>query len=317
MILTTRSISTFLLRSAALAALFLAAPVSRGALSFVFDYSSAPEFTAPGIGATRTAAFEQAALTLGSFFADTAILQFKVVSENANTTTLASAGSDLVSGDPGFLRTIAQAKAITGVDLNGLDPDGNVNWNFVHNWDYGDNVTTGFDFKSTVIHELCHALGFISYIGAPGSNSGTTWTTMDSFITDKNGAPMINPTTFAFDTSKNGVIIGGSVSGNANGVHFSGPQAMAANSGARVPFFSPTTYSAGSSGSHLDDAYYTTVNLLMESATDVGPGARTFSAIEVGIFKDLGYTLVPEPGSALLVLGAGAALLVRRWRLVA
>ncbi len=304
-----------LLRLATAASLLASAPLSRAAISFVFDYSSAPEFTAPGIGATRTAAFEQAAFTLGSFFANTAILQFKVVSENAMTDTLASAGSGLVSGDPGFHRTIAQTKAITGVDTNGFgfgaaNADGEVNWNFVHNWDYGDNVTTGFDFKSTVIHELCHALGFVSSIGAAGTNTGNAWQIMDSFITDKNGAAMINPTTFAFDTSKNGVITGG----NGNGVHFSGPQAITGNLGGRVPFFSPGTYADGSSGSHLDDLFFNTVNLLMESATDVGPGARTFSAIEEGIFRDLGYTLVPEPGSALLLVCAGGMLLIRRQR---
>lgn len=308
------TIPTGLLGLATAASLLASAPLSRAALSFVFDYSSAPEFSAPVVGATRTAAFEQAALTLGSFFANTAILQFKVVSENANTSTLASASSGLVSGDPGFLRTIAQAKALTGVDENGATADGDVNWNFFHNWDYTDAVGAGFDFKSTVIHELCHALGFVSYIGNIGTNTGTSWTIMDSFITDKNGAPMINPTTFAFDTSKNNVIIGGSMAGNANGVHFSGPQGLAANGSARIPFFSPTPYQDGSSGSHLDDDFYTTVNLLMEAATLPGPGARTFSAIEEGIFKDLGYTLVPEPGSALLLVCAGGMLLIRRQR---
>ena len=297
----------YLFHVVACAALLLASAQSQANLSFVFDYTSAPDFTAP-----RKAAFESAALSLGSFFTNTATLNFKVNSESVNNTTLASASSDSSSpAGAGFFRTVAQNKAISGVDSNGAAPDGDVNWNFFHNWDLDDSIAgNAFDFKSTVIHELCHALGFISYIGAAGSNTGNTnWTTFDQFLTNTSGADMINHSTFVFDTSKNSVITGG-----INGVRFSGSQAMAANSGTRISIFSPNPYQDGSSGSHLDDAFYTSANLLMESATDTGPGARTFSAIEAGIFRDLGYTLIPEPGSVLLLVMAGGALLCRRHR---
>ena len=62
----------------------------------------------------------------------------------------------------------------------------------------------------------------------------------------------------------------------------------------------------------MDDDYFNgtiAAELLMNSATGAGPGIRTFSAIEIGILKDIGYTaIIPVPaaiwllGSALLAL---------------
>ena len=63
--------------------------------------------------------------------------------------------------------------------------------------------------------------------------------------------------------------------------------------------------------SHLDDQTFTDNDLtaknakqLMNSATDPGPGVRTLSPIELGILKDLGYTVAAvapaQPNAAAL-----------------
>jgi hypothetical protein len=63
--------------------------------------------------------------------------------------------------------------------------------------------------------------------------------------------------------------------------------------------------------SHLDDDTYTgSMEKLMNAASDTGLGVRTLSAIEIGILKDLGYTMVSQStGAAVLFLGL---MLVRR-----
>lgn len=85
-----------------------------------------------------------------------------------------------------------------------------------------------------------------------------------------------------------------------------------------VPIYTPTTWSLGSSGSHTDDLTFNGTsysNLLMNAATEMGPGLRTLSSYETGILQDIGYTIVPEPGSAALCLtGACAAYLFHRRR---
>ena len=101
-----------------------------------------------------------------------------------------------------------------------------------------------------------------------------------------------------------------------SGLYFKGTNAVAANGGNLVPLFSPTTWSSGSSGAHMDDAFYIGGNKqLMNSATGNGPGIRTFSPLEVGIFKDIGYTTfgIPEPASTFL-FGLGALVMFRRRR---
>lgn len=290
---------------AAVASIFSAVSANAG-LTFEFTY---------GVGAgiwtaERRTALDQSAAMIGAYFSNyTATLTFAVTGENANTSTLASAGSDLVNSGSGFFDTIVQQKIITNglTDANGGTADGTINWNFYHTWDLTDTVAGGaYDFKSTAMHEILHAAGFLSYVGAAGSNTGTTWTKMDSLMTNSAGVAAINPTTFAWDTGFNSLITQTAPGvPNTTGLFLKGTEAFAANGSAVIPLYCPTPFESGSSVSHLDDNTYTGVNSkLMNAATNAGPGVRTLSAIELGILKDIGYSNVspvPEPGSAVLI----------------
>ncbi|HEX8295974.1 MAG TPA: PEP-CTERM sorting domain-containing protein [Chthoniobacteraceae bacterium] len=309
------------------AALFTCAPASHGILSFSFTYLDQNQgFNDPQLGQQRRSAFENAALTLGSFFVNTAVLTFSVNGSEQNDDVLAAAGSGMNIGAAGFFNTFAQGKAISNglTDGNGNAADGDVTWNFQdHAWDYDDTIDPNqFDFKSTVIHELIHALGFSSNIDSSGrgleekaSGQPDVFSTFDRFLTNQAQQNLVNLNTFAFDTSKQSTLTSGGTNNPAQGVHFSGANARAANGGAPVPIFSPTPYENGSSGSHLSDTFYNTTDLLMEAATLPGQGPRSLSAIEIGILKDLGYTMVPEPGSLVLLGFASATILgLRRSR---
>ena len=296
-------------------------------MTFNFNYQdgAGAGFHDPTLGAIRQAALQQAADALGGYFQHTATITINVTSFNlASHGTLATAGSDLSFGGSGYFRTIVQEKIITNGanDLNGAADDGTAVFNFGQLWGYSGTVSAAaYDFKSTAMHEMAHALGFLSQIdasgrGAQGNPSGNpdAWAVFDDWLTDNTGGGLINDTTFAFDTSKTGVLAGGS----ANGVFFSGPNARAAFGGQRVPIYSPNPYENGSSGSHTDDNTFGGAGaFLMNAAADTGPGIQTLSGIELGIFQDLGYTVVPEPGALTLLLAGLASMILRfRWRLL-
>ncbi len=223
--------------------------------------------------------------------------------------TLASAGSDLISNS-GFSSTVVQNKKIlTGVDSNGTAADGTIDWNFGYGWGYFATVPAGsYDFQSTAMHELMHTYGFLSVVDKAGNNTVENWTIFfDKYMVDKNGNSVFNGTTF--NTASNANLTGGV----SNGMFFGGANAMAANGGNPVPLYSPNPWESGSSMSHLNDDYYTGANQkLMNASSDTGLGVRTLSTIEIGIMKDLGYTMVSSSPPTVAVLFIGLMLVRRR-----
>lgn len=212
--------------------------------------------------------------------------------------TLASAGSGLVSGLPGFWPTVVQKKLVAGTDANGSAADGRIQWNFGYAWDLGDVIADDhFDFTSVVLHELVHSLGFITTVGAPGDNPETTRQKYDRFIVTANGTKVIDSRYRWIDAFDANLLGGG------GGLYFGGANAVAAYGGP-VPLYTPAEWSSGSSMHHLDDETFTGDDeKLMNAATGTGPGARVLSDIEIGILRDLGYHVVPQaPSSATAML---------------
>ena len=301
-----------------LAALALATGLSgaqnAGAVvTFQFNYKDAA-----GVGFNDPAhpeykaSLEAAAQITGSYFAHTATVVMTVTSSNdANSSTLASAGSSFVfpSEGGGFLQYVVQTKVITNgaTDANGADDDGTVDVNFGQSFQYDANSPTApgkIDFRATMIHELTHALGFSSLISQTPTVGPKYYSTFDSFLTDATGAPLIDKTTFAFDQSKTFTLTGGNStlmdSPSATGEYFSGPTAIARFDNKRIPIFSPSPYKGGSSGSHVDDNTRATKFYLMASAVEAASTSmgmnmpRTYTTAEEGIMKDLGYTLASD-----------------------
>ena len=91
------------------------------------------------------------------------------------------------------LNTVVQNKLLTGIDSNGSAADGSIEVNFRNPWAYGDSVSSSqYDFKSTMMHEMLHAYGFLAYVDEAGWNTGTNWTKFDSFIVTNVGTKVIN-----------------------------------------------------------------------------------------------------------------------------
>jgi hypothetical protein len=279
-------------------------PVGTPRITFSFDYGSGSQLWS----SAARAELQSAAIYLSSYFVATqpVDITYDVVGQfSLLGPTLAFSGSDLTSTDSGFYPTVVQNKILTGQDSNGAAADGTITWNFGYSWAYGDSVGTGqYDFESTAMHELLHTFGFISAVDSAGNNTGTNWTTFDSFIVTSNGTSVIGGDD-KWKTAYNTNLTGGN-----GGLYFGGAGAVAAY-GHRVPLYTPNPWQSGSSMSHLDDNTFTgSITQLMNAASDTGIGVRTLSSFEIGIMKDLGYTMVSQsPGAAVLIL---ALMLVRR-----
>ena len=142
------------------------APQARSVVTFDFQYADAAGvgFNDPNHPEYKTA-LAGAGQTMGSYFAHTATITIRVTSiNNPNSATLATAGSGLVSpnGRAGFFRTVVQGKVISNgaTDLNGADPDGELNVNLGGRFQFNPDGALGanqVDFRATIIHELTHA----------------------------------------------------------------------------------------------------------------------------------------------------------------
>ena len=274
-------------------------------LTFTFTYGTGDQYwTEPARDALQWAAD-----TLASYLVvDTPVnLTFSITADKApDSDTLASAGSDLTTDKVGFYNTVVQSKVLTGVDANGSAADGEIDVNLGIDWAFGESVGSDqYDFKSTMLHELLHAFGFLSYIDEAGYNTGRNWAEFDRFVVDQDGTAVIG-TDFRFKNAYETNLTGGD-----GGLWFGGSNAVDAYGGL-VPIYTPDPWEPGSSGSHLDDFTFTGADTqLMNAAADSGPGVRVISAVELGILEDIGYTVNPQPSAALLFLGM---LFLRRKR---
>jgi VCBS repeat-containing protein len=265
-------------------------------VSFTFNYGTGSQYWTP----QSRAALELAATKVASYLvvsAPTTIVYDVTANSAPLSTNLAWATSDLVRTSSGFYSTVVQNKIQTGADANGSAADGVVNVNLGQNWGYGNSVDQWhYDFTGTLMHEFVHTLGFITYVGQPGSNTGQIWTRFDSFMVTSSKVKVIGPTTLRWNTAYNG-----NLTGRNGGLYFGGPNAVAAYGGP-VPLYTPSVWTAGSSVNHLNDAVFSGTNKrLMNAIVATGQGLRALSPVELGVLKDLGYAVVPVPGGVALV----------------
>ncbi|MFK8112871.1 MAG: dockerin type I domain-containing protein [Rubripirellula sp.] len=301
------------------------------AVDFQFTYAgpigSGIGFEDATNGQARRDALESAADQFGQWFDHTATIQLSVESEeNINSDTIASAfseGAEVGLDEAGFgIAEVVRRKVIDGVDLNGNATDGGVSVNWAIDWYLGADPAGASadqeDFFGTIFHEIAHTFGFASDVDVSGEDAFGTpvgepgvWARFDRFLTNSQGQLIIDGTSFALNGPRwDAAKVGGA--SPSNGLFFSGPNAIAANAGQPIGLFSPTVFSEGSSGSHLDDENPQFDLALMRSAGLGGvPAPRTLATIEKAIFVDLGYTLttpaivVAETENATIVSETG------------
>lgn len=300
-------------------------------ITFEFQYKDAPGtgFFDATYGASRQNALNTAAAGFSSMFGSHFTNSGTILLEASSTYdtldgALASASSYFYPGDTGFkINEIIIDKLTTGNDFNGEKPDGVLNINFGRPWELDINQSVvpswgwysqgTYDFYGTLYHEFTHALGFNSTISSSGQSlyGDRSWSRFDSFLLDKNDVPIIDPHDFGLDQAAwDAGSVGNWAVGGSEGLFFGGSNTVAANSGYSVTLYTPDEWESGSSVAHLDGRFPGREGMMMTQSSGAGPQARDYSAIEVGMLTDLGYSVavVPEPQTYAMML-AGLAML--------
>jgi len=198
------------------------------------------------------------------------------------------------------------ANALVGTDLNPGEFDMHITYNSNFSWYYGtDGLTLAgqHDLMSVVLHEIGHGLNFtgsMSYSGGSGSwGYGGYPVIYDTFMRDGSGNPLINTGVYGNPSTSLGNAL------RSNNIWFHGSNAMAANGGQRVKMYAPSTWSGGSSYSHLDyTTFNETANELMVYAISSGESIHDPGPVTQGLLKDLGWPLgsSPTPGESSLTV---------------
>ena len=313
-----------LLRCAVLLITAIMATTTNAAITFTFNYTDPAGVgfnAADPLGASRKTSLVQTGILLSNLFPSlTANIRIDVNGAETVDSTLAAAGSNYNSAIAQNCQAGFNGRGDVGIiALGGIDPspataDGSVTVNFQDfMWDLDDVIDpTQFDFKSTMLHELLHASGFSHSIMDDGADAcgqaaptAGGWVPFDQHLGNIT-AKFINAGFIINNAAWVAAITGGT--GNT-GVLWRGASGLAANNGVPIPMFSPNPVQQGSSISHLDDNFYTTVALLMEAATGPGQGTRTLSPIERGIMTDIGYPAVATTNNKSINLSSPLLLL--------
>ena len=265
--------------------------VNQGAIKFEFSYGTGSQYWS----AEAREALHDSANALAAYFMVKTPVTITYDIKGINTPdsdTLASAFSALTSSDAGYFPTVVQNKLLTGVDSNGSKADGEIEVNWAKSWALGETVGADeYDFTSTIMHEAMHSFGFFSDVSQPGENTDENWPVFARFVVTSRGAKPIGKD-FEWNTQYDKNLTGGN-----GGLYFGGKNAVRAYK-KRVPLYTPNPWEKGSSMSHLDDSTFVAPNeQMMNAKTETGLGIRVLSSIELGIMKDLGYTIGYSGGS--------------------
>ncbi|HEY8597178.1 MAG TPA: choice-of-anchor D domain-containing protein, partial [Thermomicrobiales bacterium] len=216
----------------------------------------------------------------------------------------------------GTFYPIALANKLAGTDLKPSQSDITASFSSaITDWYFGSGATPAgkYNFTSVVLHELGHGLGWVGsegYAGGTGSwgYQGTQALTVypaiyDRFVVSGSGQRMLDTTTFGNPSAALGNLY------RSNNLYIDGAQAKAANGDTSPKLYAPTTWSEGSSVSHLDEAMYPkgNPNSLMTYAISSGESIYDPGPIVRGMFADMGWMLDDTTRQELLVSPAAIA----------
>jgi hypothetical protein len=241
---------------------------------------------------------------------------FQSMGGTASSATLgagnpSSFASNFTSGSPKFQSNTLYAAALAN-HLHGASLAGGAQITMTFNSDIGSAGVLGgdpfyygtdgnppansFDFETIALHELNHGLGFVDSFTSSGGTLNATPYAMDRFLYRG------STSTFLLNEPSNSARLADLTSGD---LFFNGTLADASNGGP-VRMYAPGTFSAGSTGEHVDQSIFDLMNPTYP-AVDHTPSQR-----DLGILGDIGWTTVPEPGVVSLLLISASVLVTRR-----
>ena len=184
------------------------------------------------------------------------------------------------------------ANALHGSDLDPSAFDMHITYNRYYSWYYGTDGNTPYsqmDLMSVVLHEIGHGLNFSGSmkinmgIGSWGYGTGYP-NIYDVFMQDGSGIQLIDTSTYPNPS----VALANEL--KSNDIWFHGSQAMEANGNQGVKIYAPTSWSSGSSYSHLDySTFNDTPSELMVYAMSAGESIHDPGPVTKGLLEDLGW----------------------------
>ncbi|MDB6017563.1 MAG: hypothetical protein JWR19_2052, partial [Pedosphaera sp.] len=171
------------------------------------------------------------------------------------------------------------------------DWDAGVNAPDLRKWYYGfDGARSGqdFDFYSTMLHEMAHGLGYISWLNQNGSYQNNKPTIYDTFLINSIGQGLVSLTQAERASA--------AISSN---LFFIGAYAKLQNTNVPPHIHSPPVWQPGSSISHLDEVTYSIPQGINEMQTPVSSfPTHNVGTLVPGIFEDIGWKFYDnDPGS--------------------
>ena len=175
------------------------------------------------------------------------------------------------------------------------------------NWYFGidGNTPSGkTDFVSTVLHEIAHGLGFTSFATVENSS---LWIFSASSGRGKlrDGNPELAQIYDFFVENGSGKTIMSSADPSdaltklytSNDLFWNGKKGVEANSGISPQLYAPSSWSQGSSYTHLDEITFPAgnANSLMTPSLDDQEAIHDPGPITLGMFEDMGWTINKAP----------------------
>jgi hypothetical protein len=202
----------------------------------------------------------------------------------------------------------ANQLANTDLDPDNADIDATFSSTFP-DWDFSTEGSSDADkisFASVVLHELGHGLGFLGSMEAGNECLGPPSTGCYGYF----GYPMIydrftenGSGTALLSYPNNSTTLGDQLtSGN---LYFDSPGGNFANGGSRVPIYAPSTWSQGSSYSHLAESYNSTSHALMTYSISRGETIFNPGAVTLCMFEEMGWVVSENCSTTPEVLISG------------
>ena len=179
----------------------------------------------------------------------------------------------------------ALANALAGRDLDPTSPEIEISITSNAPWYYGTDgncPARSFDLVSVILHEMGHGLGFVSgnyYDAFSGFGRVDQPTPFDAYAQLPDGRRLADMPSPSLESGK----------AMTSDLFWSGENAVKANNGIKPKLYTPSTYEAGSSISHLDEATFSQSvdNAVMTPNLDSGEVFHLPGPLVLAMFEDM------------------------------
>ena len=221
---------------------------------------------------------------------------------SAGPTYLQPLPDNSVQGHTFYPAALANQKTNSDTDPAQADVQTQFGTAFNSQWYFGTGTVPSnlIDFKSVVMHEVWHGLGFL---GSMDVRSGLgSWgfgtpipAVYDRHTTNTAGVPLLDGSAFP----KGSAALAGQLTGGA--LQFVGANTRRSNGGANPRLYAPSTWEPGSSYAHLNEATFPAgnANSLLTPSIAAGETIHSPGPISLGIFRDMGWNTKIVPAATV------------------